>query len=142
MECSKNDQEELVSPSVRLSSKLISLTILKGLIPVELRTEIPISPEPRVDSVEEKSTFENINEILSHSKGLKSTEIEVKHVYEVYDEIAVHWHHTRGKRKVCLSQLVLICQVYWHRVKMFLESLPRGSLVAGVVRIHLFLTFW
>jgi hypothetical protein len=35
--------------------------------------------------------------------GLLSSEIEEEHVYKVYDEIAHHWHHTRGKRKVCAS---------------------------------------
>jgi hypothetical protein len=44
----------------------------------------------------------------------------MNHVFKVYDEIALHWHHTRGLRKV-----------YWHRVKAFLEELPKGTLLAG-----------
>eukprot|EP01041_Mallomonas_annulata_P005704 gene5704-11510_t len=47
--------------------------------------------------------------------------METTHVHEVYDGIAEHWHHTRGKRKV-----------YWHRVKAFLEGLPDYSLVADI----------
>jgi SAM-dependent methyltransferase len=39
----------------------------------------------------------------------------------VYDQIALHWHHTRGIRKV-----------YWARVKDFLDHLPKGSLLADV----------
>lgn len=70
-------------------------------MPHELRNaDIPSSPQPITPSVEEKSSIENLNEIISKSKGIQSTEIEMKHVYEVYDEIAIHWHHTRGKRKV------------------------------------------
>ena len=52
---------------------------------------------------------------------LASSTIEQKNVFEVYDTIALHWHHTRGKRKV-----------HWHRVKDFLLSIAKGSLVADV----------
>lgn len=51
---------------------------------------------------------------------LKSSSLELDHVFRVYDSIAVHWNHTRGRRKV-----------HWHRVKNFLENLHPGSLVAG-----------
>lgn len=47
--------------------------------------------------------------------------VEQQHVHDVYDSIAAHWHHTRGKRKV-----------HWARVKHFLLSLSPGSLVADV----------
>lgn len=47
--------------------------------------------------------------------------IERQFVMNVYDSIAEHWHHTRGKRKV-----------HWHSVKAFLESLPNGTLLADV----------
>lgn len=47
--------------------------------------------------------------------------LEQTNVFDVYDQIALHWHHTRGIRKV-----------YWHRVKDFLDSLPKGSLIADV----------
>jgi cytochrome b subunit of formate dehydrogenase len=46
--------------------------------------------------------------------------LEQTHVHEVYDSIALHWHHTRGKRRV-----------HWHSVKAFLEALPVGTLLAG-----------
>ena len=53
--------------------------------------------------------------------SLGPSPVEVDHVFRVYDSIAVHWNHTRGKRKV-----------HWHRVKSFLEELPAGSLLADV----------
>ena len=34
------------------------------------------------------------------SSFLTSSELEKDHVFRVYDNIAVHWNHTRGKRKV------------------------------------------
>eukprot|EP00981_Chlorochromonas_danica_P013183 scaffold5939_cov165-Ochromonas_danica.AAC.12 len=52
---------------------------------------------------------------------MSSHELEQRHVHDVYNTIAEHWHHTRGKR-----------QVHWARVKHFLLSLPPGSLVADV----------
>ena len=51
---------------------------------------------------------------------LASNPVEQENVFNVYDAIAVHWNHTRGKRKV-----------YWHRVKSFLDGLAPGSLLAG-----------
>jgi alkylated DNA repair protein alkB family protein 8 len=53
--------------------------------------------------------------------SLGASHVELDHVFRVYDDIAVHWNHTRGKRKV-----------HWHRVKAFLEALPPGSLLADV----------
>lgn len=47
--------------------------------------------------------------------------LEHTHVFDVYNQIALHWHHTRGIRKV-----------YWHRVKQFLDELPKGTLLADV----------
>lgn len=52
---------------------------------------------------------------------LRPGELELDHVVRVYDNIAIHWNHTRGKRKV-----------YWHRVKDFLDALPVGTLMADV----------
>lgn len=52
---------------------------------------------------------------------LTSGSIEQEHVVKVYDAIALHWNHTRGKRKV-----------HWHRVKDFIEGLPKGALVADI----------
>ena len=50
-------------------------------------------------------------------------DIERRHVQGVYDSIALHWHHTRGRRRV-----------HWHRVKAFLEGLPPYSMLAGEPR--------
>lgn len=55
------------------------------------------------------------------SELLRSSELELDHVVRVYDTIAVHWNHTRGKRKV-----------YWHRVKNFIDALSAGTLLADV----------
>jgi alkylated DNA repair protein alkB family protein 8 len=55
------------------------------------------------------------------TKQLLSGSIEEEHVVKVYDAIAIHWNHTRGKRKV-----------YWNLVKEFIEGLPAGSLLADV----------
>ena len=52
---------------------------------------------------------------------LSPSTLEKDHVFEVYDNIAIHWNHTRGKRKV-----------HWHRVKTFIESLPKGSYIADI----------
>ena len=57
----------------------------------------------------------------SSSTRLCSNELEQEHVFRVYDSIALHWHHTRGRRKV-----------HWNRVKDFLLDLPNGSLVADI----------
>ena len=46
---------------------------------------------------------------------------ESKHVHAVYDAIATQWHHTRGKRGVL-----------WPGATLFLENLPKGSVVADV----------
>ena len=54
------------------------------------------------------------------SNRLNPSYMEQDHVFKVYDSIAVHWNHTRSKRKV-----------HWNKVKDFLEILPKGSLVAG-----------
>ena len=55
------------------------------------------------------------------TSSLAATNMEKQHVFNVYDSIAIHWHHTRGKRKV-----------FWARVKEFLESLEPGSMIADV----------
>ena len=54
-------------------------------------------------------------------KELAASHVELDHVFRVYDDIAVHWNHTRGKRKV-----------HWQRVKSFLEALPPGSMLADI----------
>jgi len=54
-------------------------------------------------------------------KELAASHLELDHVFRVYDDIAVHWNHTRGKRKV-----------HWQRVKTFLEALPPGSMLADI----------
>jgi alkylated DNA repair protein alkB family protein 8 len=55
------------------------------------------------------------------TQKLITGEVEKEHVTKVYDAIAIHWNHTRGKRKV-----------HWLRVKSFIESLSEGSLLADV----------
>ena len=75
-------------------------------------------------------TLSSLGKALPSSDGADSNdtsclEIERLHVFSVYDDIALHWHHTRGIRKV-----------YWKLVKEYLESLPKGSLLAGGVIMH------
>lgn len=67
-------------------------------------------------------TFRQALALGEAPKGaLSESELEKEHVFRVYDHIAQHWHHTRGRRKV-----------HWGRVKEFLESLAPGSLLADV----------
>ena len=54
----------------------------------------------------------------NHTSTDKSTEIEQKHVYDVYEKIAPHFSKTRYKP--------------WPKVKEFLESLPEGSINCDV----------
>lgn len=49
---------------------------------------------------------------------LETPALEREHVRELYDAIAVHWHHTRWKA--------------WPRVTAFIEGLSPGALVADV----------
>jgi hypothetical protein len=51
-----------------------------------------------VDGKRSKTLINNNNN--NTSDGLLSSEQEKEHVFRVYDGIALHWHHTRGKRKV------------------------------------------
>lgn len=55
------------------------------------------------------------------SEGIDSIKMEEEYVHKVYNTIAMHWHHTRGKRKV-----------HWNKVKNFINSLSKGSIVADV----------
>jgi alkylated DNA repair protein alkB family protein 8 len=64
------------------------------------------------------------------SNSLLANELEKDHVFRVYNNIAVHWNHTRGKRKV-----------HWHLVKDFIENLPAGSLLAGHIESLLLVVF-
>ena len=67
-------------------------------------------------------TFRHVVKPASIPRELLLTgEMEKNHVVEVYDAIALHWHHTRGKRKV-----------HWQRVKSFIESLPPGTILADI----------
>jgi hypothetical protein len=91
---SKKERGGSALPSVRCLALSLPRSSQQGLIPPELRmVEEALSPTQESHDLNEMLS-------LSQAKGLHSTEIEEKHVYEVYDEIAVHWHHTRGKRKV------------------------------------------
>lgn len=66
-------------------------------------------------------TFRQALEPFSDIKELSASYTEKDHVFRVYDNIAVHWNHTRGRRKV-----------HWNRVKTFLEELPPGTLLADI----------
>lgn len=55
---------------------------------------------------------------INYNESDVPTEIEKKHVYEVYDKIAAHFSHTRYKP--------------WPKVAEFLNSIPKGSLVADI----------
>ncbi len=54
----------------------------------------------------------------------KPTDLEKKHVYDVYDKIATHFSHTRYKP--------------WPKVQEYLENLNQYSLNADVGKIHFF----
>jgi ubiquinone/menaquinone biosynthesis C-methylase UbiE len=63
----------------------------------------------------------NINDFgvsINQTESQRPTDIEKKHVYEVYDKIATHFSHTRYKP--------------WPKVAEFLNSLPPNSLVADI----------
>jgi ubiquinone/menaquinone biosynthesis C-methylase UbiE len=47
-----------------------------------------------------------------------ATDMEKKHVYEVYEKIAPHFSNTRYKP--------------WPKIKAYLDSLPEGSLNADI----------
>ena len=81
-----------VNGNIIARSRRVSLTFRQALIPGDVPTA-SLAPTPQ----------------------------ELDHVFRVYDNIAVHWNHTRGKRKV-----------HWQRVKAFLETLPAGSLLADI----------
>ena len=55
---------------------------------------------------------------IDEKEDTTPTDIEKKHVYEVYDKIATHFSHTRYKP--------------WPLVAEFLNSLPKGAFVADV----------
>lgn len=124
-----NRKMDKVDGILKKRSRRISYTLREGLLSNELQNSINQINDSKNSNIKSNSSnttnnTENLNNLLSQSndsKGIQSTNIEEKHVFEVYDEIALHWHHTRGKRKV-----------YWARVKIFLESLPFGSLVADI----------
>lgn len=67
-------------------SRRVSFTFREGL----LIPATPIQP-PKVPRFK-------ANE--NNSGDIKSSAVEEEHVFRVYDSIATHWHHTRGKRKV------------------------------------------
>ena len=63
------------------------------------------------DSEEAKISPDNLS-------ALTATDMEKKHVYEVYEKIAPHFSNTRYKP--------------WPRIQKYLESLPEGSLNCDV----------
>jgi len=105
-------------------SRRLSFTFREAIGPRPSTPEVEKAPTTDGPSNSEDVARRRLNEFKSGEDvkdGILSSNIEQEHVYKVYDEIAQHWHHTRGIRKV-----------YWHRVKSFLDDLPQGSLVADV----------
>ena len=104
-----------------------SLLLLSGPARYEWSHAIPSRLKDKVDGVILERTRRislTFREALlpnEQAESLAASSVEVDHVFRVYDNIAVHWNHTRGKRKV-----------HWNRVKSFLEELPAGSLLADV----------
>lgn len=68
---------------IRRSSRRLSLTFRSALLPGELTSD-----------------------------QIRSEEMELDHVVRVYDSIAAHWNHTRGKRKVRLVLLRFVGRYY------------------------------
>ena len=69
-------------------------------------------------NLESVSTLQDFGIIIDKNATDKPTEIEKKHVYEVYDKISEHFSHTRYKP--------------WPLVSDFLNSLENNSLVLDV----------
>jgi alkylated DNA repair dioxygenase AlkB len=67
------------------------------------------------------NTVHTAGTVIIERSDLVTPNTESKHVHDVYDAIATQWHHTRGKRGVL-----------WPGATQFLDSLPRGSVVADV----------
>lgn len=89
-------------------------------VSLTLRTALDLSgqPLPLVSSRRFPPKWGSPDELLS---PLVTPSCELEHVQNVYDAIAVQWHHTRGRRGVL-----------WPGATQFLQRLPRGSLVADV----------
>ena len=104
-----------------------SLLLLSGPARYEWSHAIPSRHRDKVDGVfmdrtrRISLTFREALLPNEQAESLTASDVELDHVFRVYDNIAVHWNHTRGKRKV-----------HWNRVKTFLEGLPAGSLLADV----------
>ena len=81
------------------------------------------------DEVKAKKTLEAYRSGAMDGKGLLSSKIEEEHVFKVYDEIAQHWHHTRGKRKVRLHLVAIF--VYSH----YNMCMCCGRIIATYVRV-------
>ena len=69
-------------------------------------------------NLESVSTLQDFGVEVDKSASTKPTEIEKKHVYEVYDKISEHFSHTRYKP--------------WPLVAEFLNSLEKNSLVIDI----------
>ncbi len=67
-------------------------------------------------------TLDNFNvKVKNENDELIPTEIEKKHVYDVYDKIAPHFSHTRYKP--------------WPKVANYLNKLEKGSLNADIGKV-------
>lgn len=64
------------------------------------------------------TAIEDFNVKIDENATDIPTEIEKKHVYEVYDKIALHFSHTRYKP--------------WPKVAEYLSSFPKHSLIADI----------
>ena len=69
-------------------------------------------------NLESVSTLQDFGVEIDKNASDKPTEIEKKHVYEVYDKISEHFSHTRYKP--------------WPLVTEFLNSLPDNSFLLDV----------
>lgn len=87
---------------------------------------VPARPLPLVESSSFPLTWVNDDNNNTKEKNMKDSDIstpdtEKKHVHAVYDCIATQWHHTRGRKGVL-----------WPGATVFLQELPKGSVVADV----------
>ena len=99
----------------------VSLT-LRTAITAPTSPEVPPLPLTRYESFIFPPKAHNSSEDdIGGFNDLVTPACERKNVHAVYDAIAEQWHHTRGKRGIL-----------WPKATDFIESLPRGSIVADV----------
>lgn len=104
----------------------LSLTFRTALAEVSKTALVPARPLPLVESSSFPLKWVNDDNNNTKEKNMKDSDIstpdtEKKHVHAVYDCIATQWHHTRGRKGVL-----------WPGATVFLQELPKGSVVADV----------